>query len=98
MNFIPAGYDSAWWPALNDPLLAKVARGVQVRLLLSRWRHTSKFIPDYLQSLQTAAEAVVSKARRAYPSGSFEIRFYEVAGRHGREGRPVRLLLQGEPC
>jgi phospholipase D3/4 len=87
MNFIQADYDCAWWPALSDALLAKVARGVQVRLLLSKWKHTSKAIPDYLLSLQTSAQAVASKARRAHPSASLEIRYYEVPGWQGATGK-----------
>ncbi|CAK0845648.1 unnamed protein product [Prorocentrum cordatum] len=87
MNFIPADFDCAWWPALNDALLAKVARGVQVRLLLSKWKHTSTFIPDYLHSLQISAQAVASKAQLSNPGGSLEIRFFEVPGWQGATGK-----------
>jgi len=90
MDFLPSAmYDSckgAWWPALNDAILAKLAQGVQVRLLISRWAHTFDHMADYLNALDKTAQAVVDGA--PVKGGSFEIRMFELPGWQNATDRP----------
>jgi phospholipase D3/4 len=47
-----------WWPSLIDAVLsAAVTRKIWVRLLVSKWAHSSLSIEPFLRSLQLAAEA-----------------------------------------
>jgi phospholipase D3/4 len=47
-----------WWPSLFDALLqAVLTRKIYVRMLVSKWAHTSGMIEPYLRALQNAADA-----------------------------------------
>src|SRR5262249_57838026 len=47
-----------WWSSLFDALLSAVlTRKLYVRLLVSRWAHTSGLIAPFLVALQKAADA-----------------------------------------
>src|SRR5258708_18255110 len=47
-----------WWPSLFDALLSAVlTRKVYVRLLVSKWAHTSGLIAPFFVALQKAADA-----------------------------------------
>jgi hypothetical protein len=52
-------YDTpVWWSSLFDALLSAVlTRKVYVRLLVSKWAHTSSLIAPFLVALQKAADA-----------------------------------------
>jgi len=82
MYYIPSAYTNflenpAWWPALNDALLTKVAQGVRVRLLISQWQDAYLSMPAYLRALQAAAEA---NAQYAKHPGSIEVRYFALPG------------------
>lgn len=40
-----------YWPVIDDALRNAAYRGVQVRLLVSQWNHTSASMPQYITSL-----------------------------------------------
>lgn len=68
-----------WWPSLFDALLsAALTRKVYVRLLVSKWAHTSSLIEPLLVALQKAADA--GRADRYMTSGQFEIKQFIVPG------------------
>jgi phospholipase D3/4 len=67
----------AWWPALSDALLTKVAQGARVRLLIAQWTDAYTAMPGYLHALQASAEANAAWARR---NGSLEVRFFALPG------------------
>jgi len=74
MDFMPIavyGAPGAWWPVLNDALLAKLSQGLEVRLLISRWAHTAKEMEGALQNLNAMAQSM---------GGSFQLRYFEVPG------------------
>jgi phospholipase D3/4 len=82
MYYVPSAYTSflenpAWWPALSDALLTKVAQGVRVRLLISQWTDAYKSMPGYLRALQSSAEA---NAMYAQHYGSIEVRYFALPG------------------
>ncbi|CAE8680344.1 unnamed protein product, partial [Polarella glacialis] len=87
MDYIPTTmYDmcaGAWWPALNDALLAKLAQGTHVRLLISRWQHTKSTMATFLHALDSMAKAVLATSKH---NGTFEIRLFELAGRQNTSG------------
>ena len=61
MDFLPASEYSRlpfFWGTLFDALLTAVSgRSVQVRLLISRWAHTSAHVIPYLKALKNAGNA-----------------------------------------
>jgi phospholipase D3/4 len=68
-----------WWPALFDALLsATLTRKVYVRLLVSKWAHTSGLIEPLLIALQKAAEA--GRADGFMSSGQLEIKQFIIPG------------------
>jgi phospholipase D3/4 len=73
MDFSPSSLYTPhplWWPQLADALLgAALTRNVSVRLLVSRWQHTSGVMLQYLRSLQLAANntPLHIKVRQALP-------------------------------
>jgi phospholipase D3/4 len=68
-----------WWPSLFDALLsAALTRHVNVRLLVSKWAHTSGLIEPLLVALQKAADA--GRADSDISSGELEIRRFIVPG------------------
>jgi phospholipase D3/4 len=68
-----------WWPSLVDALLSAVlTRKVYVRLLVSKWAHTSALIEPFLRSLQQAADA--GRADRYMSAGQLEIKQFIVPG------------------
>lgn len=82
MYYIPSAYTAfmespAWWPALNDALLTKVAQGVRVRLLISQWTDAFRSMPKYMRALQASAEA---NAQYAKHPGSIEVRYLALPG------------------
>jgi phospholipase D3/4 len=68
-----------WWPALADALLsATLTRKVYVRLLVSKWAHTSGLIEPLLTALQRAADA--GRADSLMSSGQLEIKQFIIPG------------------
>lgn len=68
------------WPALTDALLAGVygKPGLQVRLLISQWQHTSPQMLEALATLQQQAE--LCQHTHARCSGRLEIKIFRVPG------------------
>jgi phospholipase D3/4 len=73
-------YDSpVWWSSLVDALLSAVlTRKVYVRLLVSKWAHTSSLIAPFLVALQKAADA--GRADRFMTAGQLEIKQFIIPG------------------
>jgi phospholipase D3/4 len=73
-------YDTpVWWSSLFDALLSAVlTRKVYVRLLVSKWAHTSGLIAPFLCALQKAADA--GRADRCMTAGQLEIKQFIVPG------------------
>lgn len=70
---------AAWWPMLFDALLhAAITNGVQVRLLISKWEHTSPVIEPFLRGLKETAAA--GRANYETACGSLDIRIFYVPG------------------
>ena len=68
-----------WWPALFDALLsAALTRKVYVRLLVSKWAHTSGLIEPLLIALQKAADA--GRVDSSMSSGQLEIKQFIIPG------------------
>ena len=68
-----------WWPSLFDALLsAALTRKVYVRVLVSKWAHTSGLIEPLLVALQKAADA--GRADSYMSSGQLEIKQFIVPG------------------
>jgi phospholipase D3/4 len=68
-----------WWPSLFDALLSAVlTRKVYVRLLVSKWAHTSGLIAPFLNALQKAADA--GRADRYMSAGQLEIKQFIIPG------------------
>ena len=68
-----------WWPSLFDALLSvALTSHVNVRLLVSKWAHTSGLIEPLLIALQKAADA--GRADSDISSGELEIRRFIVPG------------------
>jgi phospholipase D3/4 len=68
-----------WWPSLFDALLAAVlTRKVYVRLLVSKWAHTSGLIEPFLRALQLAADA--GRADKYMTAGQLEIKQFIIPG------------------
>ncbi len=75
---IPAN-TPVWWPGLFDALLSAVlTRKVYVRLLVSKWAHTSGFIEPFLRVLQGAADA--GRADKYMTAGQLEIKQFVIPG------------------
>ena len=73
------GNTPVWWPALFNALLsAALTRRVYVRLLVSKWAHTSGLIEPLLVALQRAADA--GRAEGYMSSGQLEIKQFIVPG------------------
>jgi phospholipase D3/4 len=74
-----------WWPALFNALLsATLTRKVYVRLLVSKWAHTSGLIEPLLIALQKAADA--GRADSYMSSGQLEIKQFIVPGWNSTAG------------
>jgi phospholipase D3/4 len=74
-----------WWPLLTDALLSAVlTRKVYVRLLVSKWAHTSALIEPMLRALQSAADA--GRADPYMSSGQLEIKLFMVPGWNSTSG------------
>jgi phospholipase D3/4 len=74
-----------WWPLLTDALLSAVlTRKLYVRLLVSKWAHTSALIEPMLRALQTAADA--GRADPYMSSGQLEIKLFMVPGWNNTNG------------
>jgi phospholipase D3/4 len=74
-----------WWPLLTDALLSAVlTRKVYVRLLVSKWAHTSPLIEPMLRALQSAADA--GRADPYMSSGQLEIKLFMVPGWNSTTG------------
>ena len=76
---------AVWWSALVNPILnVATAKGVKVRLLISKWAHTSDDIPPYLRGLQAMGNACSAGARSSSYApkcnGSLEIRLMALPG------------------
>jgi phospholipase D3/4 len=75
-----------WWPSLFDVLLsAALTRKVYVRLLVSKWAHTSGLIEPLLVALQKAADA--GRADSSMSSGQLEIKQFIVPGWDSTTGK-----------
>ncbi|OWZ10130.1 PhosphoLipase D [Phytophthora megakarya] len=83
MDFVPFSMYTPGplhWPALTDALLASVYSkpGLQVRLLISQWQHTS---PQMLEALVTLKkEAGLCQHTHARCTGRLEIKVFRVPG------------------
>jgi phospholipase D3/4 len=74
-----------WWPLLTDALLSAVlTRKLYVRLLVSKWAHTSALIEPMLTALQNAADA--GRADPFMSSGQLEIKLFMVPGWNSTSG------------
>lgn len=54
MDYMPTSCymeSNFYWPVIDDALRNAAYRGVQVRLLVSQWNHTSASMPQYITSL-----------------------------------------------
>jgi phospholipase D3/4 len=73
-------YDTpVWWPSLFNALLSAVlTRKVYVRLLVSKWAHTSGLIAPFLMALQKAADA--GRTDRYLTAGQLEIKQFIIPG------------------
>jgi phospholipase D3/4 len=73
-------YDTpVWWSSLFDALLSAVlTRKVYIRLLVSKWAHTSGLIAPFLIALQKAADA--GRADHFMTAGQLEIKQFIVPG------------------
>jgi phospholipase D3/4 len=68
-----------WWSGLFDALLSAVlTRKVYVRLLVSKWAHTSALIAPFLTALQKVADA--GRADRYMSAGQLEIKQFIIPG------------------
>lgn len=68
-----------WWPVLLDALLsAALTRKAYVRLLVSKWAHTSGLIEPMLVALQETANA--GRADSFMSSGQLEIKQFIIPG------------------
>ncbi len=68
-----------WWSSLFDAVLSAVlTRKVYVRLLVSKWAHTSALIEPFLRALQAAADA--GRADRSMSAGQLEIKEFIIPG------------------
>jgi phospholipase D3/4 len=68
-----------WWSSLFDALLSAVlTRKVYVRLLVSKWAHTSGLIAPFLVALQKAADA--GRADHFMTAGQLEIKQFIIPG------------------
>jgi phospholipase D3/4 len=77
-GFIPNN-TPVWWPALADALLsATLTRKAYVRLLVSKWAHTSGLIEPLLIALQKTADA--GRADSLMSSGQLEIKQFIIPG------------------
>ena len=74
-----------WWPLLTDALLSAVlTRKLYVRLLVSKWAHTSALIEPMLRALQSAADA--GRSDPYMSSGQLEIKLFMVPGWNSTTG------------
>ncbi len=70
---------TVWWPSLFDALLrAVLTRRIYVRLLVSRWAHSSGMIEPFLRALQAAADA--GRADKYLTAGQLEVKLFVVPG------------------
>jgi phospholipase D3/4 len=75
----------AWWPSLFDALLqAVLSRKIYVRMLVSKWAHTSALIEPFLRALQSAADA--GRADSYMTAGQLEIKQFIVPGWNSTNG------------
>jgi phospholipase D3/4 len=74
-----------WWPLLTDALLSAVlTRKLYIRLLVSKWAHTSALIEPMLRALQSAADA--GRADSYMSAGQLEIKLFMVPGWNSTSG------------
>lgn len=93
MDFLPAsgysgghGYGPVWWPQLVDAVLAVAyAKKVAVRVLVSKWAHTSEEQPLAMRRLADGLAACTTAYQKC--EGSIEVRQYEVPGWERTKGR-----------
>jgi phospholipase D3/4 len=84
-----------WWPPLVEALLAAVTtRCIHVRLLVSKWAHSSPFLAPYLRALRSMAEA--AKASPTMRAGTLEVRRFLVPGWDGHAD-PLAAQAPGAP-
>lgn len=68
-----------WWPDLNNALIqAAITRGVNIRLLVSRWAYTSPFTAPFLRSLRDTIHAAHADPRMT--AGQIDIRWFIIPG------------------
>jgi phospholipase D3/4 len=79
-----------WWPLLTNALLSAVlTRKLYVRLLVSKWAHTSALIEPMLRALQSAADA--GRADPYMSAGQLEIKLFTVPGWNSTSGSNRRF-------
>ncbi|MDX1665450.1 MAG: PLD-like domain-containing protein, partial [Candidatus Promineifilaceae bacterium] len=77
-----------WWHRLQDALLRAYLRGVQVRLLVSRWPHSHPSMLALTSALQQTARAIgaaeressASSDKREMQQGSLQVRAFTMPG------------------
>ncbi|MBL8684613.1 MAG: hypothetical protein JNK05_35890 [Myxococcales bacterium] len=68
-----------WWSRLFDAVLsAALTKRVHVRLLVSKWAHTSPIVEPFLQALQRTADAGRADARML--AAQLEVKLFTVPG------------------
>jgi phospholipase D3/4 len=88
MDFIPSSLYTPpaaplWWGALANALLtAATAKGVQVRLLVSKWAHTNARIAPFLAALKAMGAAAHADAGSYAPQckGSLAVKLFVMPG------------------
>jgi len=74
-----------WWPSLFDALLQGVlTRKLYVRMLVSKWAHTSGLIEPFLRALQNAADA--GRVDSVMTAGQLEIKQFIIPGWNSTNG------------
>jgi phospholipase D3/4 len=97
MDFLPAsGYSGGhgsgpvWWPELVDAVLAVAyAKPVKVRVLVSKWAHTSATQDPAMRRLADGLAACKAAYKDDRCKGSLEVKEYEVPGWKLTEGRTI---------
>jgi phospholipase D3/4 len=74
-----------WWPSLFDAVLQGVlTRKIYVRMLVSKWAHTSGLIEPFLRALQSAADA--GRGDSYMTAGQLEIKQFIIPGWNSTNG------------
>ena len=70
--------ETIWWPDIFNGMLQAIGRGINVRLLISQWAHTTPLMALYLHSLQALAHTCQAQIGRR--CGQLQIRWFTIPG------------------